>query len=240
MNGQGSGEERARRGDVPTLRHVHVDHLAMLVDRPVDVPPDPGDLDVGLVDEPAIPSHVPTRPGRVDQQRREPLHPPVEGHVVDLDATLGEQLLQVPVGQPVPQVPAHRQQDHLGRETEPSEPRRHPHRRPRTASALHRATLTATVRCVNATEPEIDRGTDRAGRRKKRFLSPSQKYEIWLQLVRQEVTIAEAAAAEHVDRSTIMRIRTVAKPRGLTHSIHGQGSSPVSQSSRPRAPRTPR
>jgi hypothetical protein len=31
-------------------------------------------------------------------------------------------------------------------------------------------------------------------RRAKRFLSPSQKYEIYLQLVRQEVTIAEAAA----------------------------------------------
>ena len=44
---------------------------------------------------------------------------------------------------------------------------------------------------------ELDRGTDRPGRRKKRFLSPSQKYEIWLQLVRQE--------------ATIMRIRTVAK-----------------------------
>jgi transposase len=62
---------------------------------------------------------------------------------------------------------------------------------------------------------DIDRGTDRAGRRKKRFLSPSQKYEIWLQLLRQEVTIAEAAAAEHVDRSTIMRIRTVAKEGAL-------------------------
>jgi transposase-like protein len=46
-------------------------------------------------------------------------------------------------------------------------------------------------------------------------LSPSQKYEIWLQLVRQEVTIAEAAAAQHVDRSTIMRIRTVAKEGAL-------------------------
>jgi transposase len=57
--------------------------------------------------------------------------------------------------------------------------------------------------------------TDRAGRRKKRFLSPSQKYEIWLRLLRQEVTIAEAAAAEQVDRSTIMRIRTVAKEGAL-------------------------
>ena len=62
---------------------------------------------------------------------------------------------------------------------------------------------------------ELDRGTDRAGRRAKRFLSPSQKYEIWLQLVRQEVTMAEAATAHQVDRSTIMRIRTVAKEGAL-------------------------
>lgn len=62
---------------------------------------------------------------------------------------------------------------------------------------------------------DIDRGTDRAGRRNKRFLSPSQKYEIWLQLVRQEATIAEVAAQQHVDRSTIMRIRTVAKEGAL-------------------------
>ena len=34
-----------------------------------------------------------------------------------------------------------------------------------------------------------------AKRRRKRFLSPSQKYEIYLQLVRQEVTMAEAATA---------------------------------------------
>ena len=52
-------------------------------------------------------------------------------------------------------------------------------------------------------------------RRKKRFLTPSAKYEIWLRLVRQEVSIAEAAATEQVDRSTIMRIRTVAKEGAL-------------------------
>jgi transposase len=62
---------------------------------------------------------------------------------------------------------------------------------------------------------ELGRGIDRAGRRGKRFLLPSQKYEIWLQLVRQEVTIAEAAAEQQVDRSTIMRIRTVAKEGAL-------------------------
>ncbi len=30
-------------------------------------------------------------------------------------------------------------------------------------------------------------------RRSKQLLTPSHKYEVWLQLVRQEVTIAEAA-----------------------------------------------
>lgn len=60
-----------------------------------------------------------------------------------------------------------------------------------------------------------ERGSDRAGRRAKRMLTPSQKYEIWLQLVRGEATMAEAAAAQQVDRSTILRIRTVAKEGAL-------------------------
>jgi transposase len=62
---------------------------------------------------------------------------------------------------------------------------------------------------------EANPSTDSAGRRAKTILTPSQKYEIWLQLVRQEVTIAEAATAHRVDRSTIMRIRTVAKEGAL-------------------------
>jgi hypothetical protein len=54
-------------------------------------------------------------PGGVGQQRREPLHPPVDRDVVDLDPSLGEEFLDVAVGQPVAQVPAHRHHDHLGR-----------------------------------------------------------------------------------------------------------------------------
>jgi transposase len=64
--------------------------------------------------------------------------------------------------------------------------------------------------------PEIDSGPGAGKRRAKRFLSPSQKYEIWLQLVRQEVTVAEVATAQQVDRSTIMRIKQVAKEGALT------------------------
>ncbi len=52
-------------------------------------------------------------------------------------------------------------------------------------------------------------------RRSKRVLTPSQKYEIWLQLMRQEVTMAEAATAAGVDRSTVVRIRQVAKDGAL-------------------------
>src|SRR5919202_390760 len=62
---------------------------------------------------------------------------------------------------------------------------------------------------------EHERGSDRLGRRAKRFLTPLQKYEIWLQLVRGETTIGEAADRFEVDRSTIMRLRTVAKDGAL-------------------------
>ena len=41
------------------------------------------------------------------------------------------------------------------------------------------------------------------------------KYEIWLQLVRGETTINTAAEAAGVDRSTIMRLRQVAKDGAL-------------------------
>jgi transposase-like protein len=64
--------------------------------------------------------------------------------------------------------------------------------------------------------PDSERGTDRAGRRAKRFLTPLQKYEVWLQLVRQEVTIAEAADRWEVDRATVARIRVVAKEGALS------------------------
>jgi transposase len=58
-------------------------------------------------------------------------------------------------------------------------------------------------------------GTGGRGRRGKRFLSPSEKYEIWLSLVRGEYTIAAAAERSGVDRSTIMKLRQVARQGAL-------------------------
>jgi hypothetical protein len=64
---------------------------------------------------------VPAGTCRIDQQRGEPLHPPIDGHVVYLDAALGEQLFHVSVGQSVTEVPTYRNHDHAWREPETGE-----------------------------------------------------------------------------------------------------------------------
>jgi hypothetical protein len=63
----------------------------------VHVPPYPGHLDVGLVDEPSAARRVAARAGCVDQQWGEALHPSEQGDVVDLDASLGQQFLKIAI-----------------------------------------------------------------------------------------------------------------------------------------------
>jgi len=106
---------------VTVLGHEHVDDLPELVHRPVEAPPPAGHLHVGLVDEPPITRSVAARAGGVREQRRESLHPPVYGDVIDVHTPLGQQLLHVPIGESVPEVPPDRNRDHLRREPEPSE-----------------------------------------------------------------------------------------------------------------------
>jgi hypothetical protein len=106
---------------IPVWGDEHVDDLAELVDRTVDVAPLPGDLDVGVVDLPTISHQVAAGSGNLGQQRREPHHPPVDRDVIDLDAPLGEQFLDVAVGQAKAQVPADRQDDDVRREPEACE-----------------------------------------------------------------------------------------------------------------------
>jgi hypothetical protein len=102
---QSTSEEQAGRRESSLLGSQHVDHLPELVHSPVQVDPPARDLDVGLVDEPPVPGGVPTRPGSVNEQRGEPLHPAVHGHVIDLDAAFGEVFFDVAVGQSVAQIP---------------------------------------------------------------------------------------------------------------------------------------
>jgi hypothetical protein len=118
-----AGEEPAGGRQIPLPRDQDVNDLPVLVDRPVQIDPSPGDLDVGLVHEPPVTWRVPTRSGRVDQQRGEPLHPAIDGDVVYLDAPFGQQLLHVAIRQSEAQLPSHHHHDHLRWEAETGEAR---------------------------------------------------------------------------------------------------------------------
>jgi hypothetical protein len=76
-----------------------------------------------LAHKPTISRSMPTQPAAFDQQRSEPLHPPVHAHVVYGDAPFRQQLLHVAVGQPVAEVPTYRQDDHIRWEAETGESR---------------------------------------------------------------------------------------------------------------------
>ncbi len=52
-------------------------------------------------------------------------------------------------------------------------------------------------------------------KKRKRFLAPQEKYEIWMQLVKGETTIGEAADRAGVDRSTVSKLRDVARQGAL-------------------------
>jgi hypothetical protein len=56
---------------------------------------------------PPVSDAMTARPSRVDQQRCEALHPSVDGDVINLDASLGRQFLDVSLRQPESSVPAH-------------------------------------------------------------------------------------------------------------------------------------
>jgi hypothetical protein len=64
--GERAGEQRPRRSGIAAFGDQHIDDLAVLVDRPVQVGPASGDLDVSLVDEPTITRAMASRLGGVD------------------------------------------------------------------------------------------------------------------------------------------------------------------------------
>jgi transposase len=57
------------------------------------------------------------------------------------------------------------------------------------------------------TEPGRSQGSN-GGRRAKRFLSPSQKYEIWIALLRGEVSTVEAAGSRGTSRARLTYARS--------------------------------
>ena len=67
-----------------------------------------------------------------------------------------------------------------------------------------------------------------------RFLAPQEKYEIWMQLVRGETTVGEAADRARVDRSTVAKLREVAR-QGALDALARSSTGPAGQAARCRA-----
>ena len=65
---------------------------------PEQVAPRPADLQVDLIHMPAVPDDVATSGSGLGELRCEPMHPPVHRDVVDFDAALRQELLDIPEG----------------------------------------------------------------------------------------------------------------------------------------------
>ncbi len=65
---------------------------------------------------------------------------------------------------------------------------------------------------------DVSKSRDRGGRRRRRLLSPAEKYEAFVQVLTAEMSVAECADHWGVDRSTIMRAREVAR-RGALEAL---------------------
>jgi hypothetical protein len=79
---EGTGKEPASGRQISSVGYQDIDGLAILVDRPIQIPPPPGDFHIRLIHIPAISCGMPTRPGHIDQQRSKPLHPPIDRDMV--------------------------------------------------------------------------------------------------------------------------------------------------------------
>jgi hypothetical protein len=71
-------EEPVSGREISFFRDEDIDDLAELVDRSVQMDSSSSDFEIGLVDKPPIAGYVPAGSCRVDRQRCEPLHPPVD------------------------------------------------------------------------------------------------------------------------------------------------------------------
>jgi hypothetical protein len=110
----GAAEERLGGGQVPALAKQHVDHLAVLIDSAVEVALGGAMEEEDLVDVPASAKPTTMPPGRCRELGTEGLGPGEHGPGRDINATLTEELGDLPGGERVAQIPAHRGDDDVG------------------------------------------------------------------------------------------------------------------------------
>ena len=71
-------------------------------------------------------------------------------------------------------------------------------------------------------------------RRPKRFLTPEQKYDLWVRMLTGQINQTDAAAEAGVDRTTIATLRKVAKDgaiAGLRASVPGMRKQTAAEAS---------
>jgi hypothetical protein len=84
------------RSQIAPLAEPELDRVAIAVDRPVEIPPRPADLDVSFVDVPFASDGSLACIETLQQFGRVPDNSPVDSRMVNGDAALGHHLLQVP------------------------------------------------------------------------------------------------------------------------------------------------
>lgn len=99
------------------LREIGINHLSVLVDRPIDVGPLPVQASVRFIYAPFCPDRASMDTGSFAKQWQEPLDSTVDRATVHDKTTFGEPLDDVGVAQAVPNVPANCQSDNIIRET---------------------------------------------------------------------------------------------------------------------------
>jgi len=150
---EGTDEKLASGRQIPLLGYQDIDDLAILVDRPVQLDPAPGDVDIPLINEPPITPSVPAWPRGVDEQRGKALHPTIDSDMINTNAPLGQQLRHITVGKPEAQGPPHDHGDHLRRKPKPGEAR--PRDRHSSKATMYQLSLPlATIRRYNSAPRE--------------------------------------------------------------------------------------
>jgi hypothetical protein len=137
-----AGEELSCCADVAFLPDVHINHLTMLINSTVHVPPHTSDFDIRFTDEPAVSDLMATWSSRVNEEWCEALNPPVQRDMINLDIAFSEKFFQVTIGKNVTKIPTNRQHDHFWRKPETIKGRRDRNRNvTTTTAAIHSTSL---------------------------------------------------------------------------------------------------
>jgi hypothetical protein len=98
---------------IAPLGEVRIDHLPILIDRPVDVGPRSVQANVRFIDPPSVAERSSIRTGSFPKQREKALHPPIDGAAIHDETAFGEPLDHIRITEAIADVPADGQRDHI-------------------------------------------------------------------------------------------------------------------------------